>query len=52
MVSKLDRDYYRARLVAERVAADRATSERARVAHVQLAEWYEHILSGRREAND
>ena len=45
MSNKLDRDYYRARLAAERVAAEQATSEVARVAHAELAEQYEQLLS-------
>lgn len=45
MSNKLDRDYYRARLAAERVAAEQATSEVARVAHSELAEQYEQLLS-------
>jgi hypothetical protein len=46
-VSKIDRDYYLARIGAERQAAQRATNEAARSAHLQLAEEYEQRLTGR-----
>ena len=42
-----DSDYYLARVSAERDAAERATSEEARRAHLQLAEQYRQVLAGR-----
>jgi hypothetical protein len=49
-----DRDYYLARIAAERQAAESATNEAAREAHLQLAERYEQRVSnrGRRAANE
>jgi|tagenome__1003787_1003787.scaffolds.fasta_scaffold10823001_1 hypothetical protein len=41
-----DRDYYQARISAERAAAERATSEHARRAHLRLADEYEQLLNG------
>jgi hypothetical protein len=46
-VSKRDRDYYLARISAEREAAERATSEAARAAHLELAEQYQERLEAR-----
>ena len=55
-VSKKDRDYYLARISAEREAAERATSEAARAAHLQLAAQYEERLNrhnlGKPEGDD
>lgn len=45
-MSKRDRDYYLARITAEREAANRATTEAARRAHLELIEQYERRLSG------
>lgn len=46
-MSKRDREYYLARISAEREAAERATNEAARAAHLQLAEQYQEWLEGR-----
>jgi DNA-directed RNA polymerase specialized sigma subunit len=46
-MSKDDSDYYLARVSAEREAAERATSEEVRRAHLQLAERYRQVLAGR-----
>jgi hypothetical protein len=42
-----DREYYLARITAERDAAERATNEAARKVHLQLIEQYERRLSSR-----
>ncbi len=44
-MSKRDREYYLARITAEREAAERATNEAARRVHLQLIEQYESRLS-------
>ena len=44
-MTKLDRDYYLARLDAERAAAAAATSDEARAAHLELAEHYSGLLA-------
>ena len=44
-----DREYYLARISAEREAAEKATSEDARRVHLRLADEYQEILDGRRE---
>jgi hypothetical protein len=46
MTSDLDRDYYLARINAEREAAERATNDSARAAHLQLANHYQQLLAG------
>ena len=46
-MSRNDSDYYLARVSTERDAAERATSEEARRAHLQLAEQYRQVLAGR-----
>lgn len=46
-MSKSDRDYYLARITAEREAAEAATNDAARRAHLQLVEKYEQRLSDR-----
>jgi len=46
-MSNRDRDYYLARITAERDAAERATNESARKVHLQLIEQYERRLSSR-----
>lgn len=53
-MSEIDRDYYLARLRAEREAAATATSEVARAAHSALADEYANLLEGGRPeiAND
>jgi hypothetical protein len=48
-MSRRDQEYYLARIAAERSAAERATSEAARAAHLQLAEQYQEMVEGRRE---
>jgi hypothetical protein len=45
-MSKRDREYYLARITAEREAAERATNEAARKAHLQLIEQYERRVTG------
>ena len=46
-MSDKDRNYYRARLSAEREAAERATDEHVRRVHLKLAEQYlERLGSG------
>jgi len=49
MTKGSDREYYLARISAEREAAERATSEDVRRVHLKLAEEYQEILDGRRE---
>lgn len=46
-MSKRDQEYYLARIAAEREAAERATSDAARRAHLQLADRYEQRMNGR-----
>jgi hypothetical protein len=45
-MSQRDREYYLARIAAEREAAERATSEEARSIHLQLIEEYRELLEG------
>ncbi|HEX3422436.1 MAG TPA: hypothetical protein VHS33_03415 [Sphingomicrobium sp.] len=45
-MSKSDREYYLARINAEREAAGRATDEAVRRVHLQLIERYGRRLSG------
>jgi hypothetical protein len=45
-MSKRDREYYLARIAAEREAAECAASDAARSAHLQLAERYEQWMAG------
>ena len=45
-MSKPDRDYYLARIAAERAAAERATNEDARQVHLQLIDEYQELLDG------
>ena len=47
MTKSSDRDYYLARISAEREAAERATSEDARRVHLRLADEYEQRLNER-----
>jgi len=49
MMKGTDREYYLARISAEREAAEKATSEDARRVHLRLADEYQEILDGRRE---
>lgn len=53
-MSEIDKEYYRARLLAEREAAATATSDVARAAHQALADEYANLLEvdGHRVAND
>lgn len=46
-MSKRDKEYFLARIAAEREAAERATSEEARRVHLDLAELYEEQMAGR-----
>ena len=46
-MSKRDQEYYLARIAAEREAAERATSDEARRAHLKLAEQYQDMVEGR-----
>ncbi len=46
-MSKRDREYYLARITAEREAAERATNEAARRIHLQLIERYESRIANR-----
>jgi hypothetical protein len=45
----VDREYYLARINVEREAAERATTDKARTAHLELADQYDRLLAGRRE---
>ena len=45
MRNKCDRDYYAERLQAERMAAEAATCDEAREAHLALAETYAQLLA-------
>ncbi len=47
-MSKREREYYRARIAAERAAAERATSDEARRIHLRLADQYQDLVDGRR----
>lgn len=49
MMKGSDREYYLARISAEREAAALATSDDVRRVHLKLAEEYQEILDGRRE---
>jgi hypothetical protein len=53
-MSEIDKEYFRARLNAERTAAAAATCEEARAAHQALADEYANLLDGdgHRIAND
>jgi len=44
-MSKRDREYYLARITAEREAAERATNEAAHRVHLQLIEQYARRIS-------
>lgn len=44
-MTKLDREYYLARLDAERAAAAAAMSDEARAAHLELADHYTSLLA-------
>jgi hypothetical protein len=46
MTRNSDREYYLARISAERAAAERAKSEAARAAHLSLAEQYQQLIAG------
>ena len=46
-MSQRDREYYLARIAAEREAAERAISDEARSVHLALAEHYQELLDGR-----
>ena len=46
MTKGSDRDYYLARISAEREAADRASNEQVRRVHLRLADEYEQRLNG------
>ena len=48
IVSRQDRDYYLARIAAEREAAERATNDHVRRVHLELADQYQEMLDGRR----
>ena len=43
---KSDRDYYLARIAAERAMAEAATSDWVRAVHLELAENYERLIAG------
>ena len=45
-----EHEYYLARIAAEREAAERAGTEEARRAHLELVEQYQRILDGRQES--
>ena len=48
-MAQRDREYYLARIAAEREAAERAINEEARSVHLRLAEEYQEMLdSGHR----
>ena len=49
MTSQSMREYYLARIAAERAAAEQATTDRARALHLQLAEQYQRIVDGKQE---
>ena len=51
MIKSSDRDYYLARLSAERAAAERASSDEARRVHLRLADHYEQLAGDRRGAS-
>ena len=44
MIKSSDREYYLARLTAERAAAERASTDAARRAHLRLADQYEQLV--------
>jgi hypothetical protein len=45
MTRKSDRDYYLARIAAERAAAEAATSDWVRAVHLELADKYQERLA-------
>ena len=45
MTKKSDRDYYLARIAAERAAAEAAASDWVRTVHLELAEKYQERLA-------
>ena len=45
-MNQAERDYYLARIAAERAAAEQAANEEARTIHLSLAEGYQRILEG------
>ena len=46
MTKKSDRDYYLARIAAERRAAEAAQSDWVRAVHLELADNYERLIAG------
>jgi hypothetical protein len=51
MTRKSDRDYYLARIAAERAAAEAATSDWVRAVHLSLLERYEAHLASENAAS-
>ena len=47
-MNQAERDYYLARIAAERTAAEQAANEQARTIHLTLAEQYQKIVDGER----
>lgn len=45
-MNQTERDYYLARIAAERAAAEQAANDEARTIHLSLAEEYERIIKG------
>lgn len=45
-MNQAERDYYLARIAAERAAAEQAENDRARTIHLDLAEQYQRIVDG------
>ncbi|HEX8841407.1 MAG TPA: hypothetical protein VF757_03820 [Sphingomicrobium sp.] len=46
-MTQAEREYYLARIAAERAAAEQASNDRARTIHLDLAEQYQRIVDGR-----
>jgi hypothetical protein len=45
-MNQAEREYYLARIAAERAAAEQAKNEQARTIHLALAEEYQRIVEG------
>jgi hypothetical protein len=45
-MEQAERDYYLARIAAERAAAEQAANDEARTIHLNLAEEYQRIIEG------
>jgi hypothetical protein len=46
-MTQAEREYYLARIAAERCAAEKAGNDQARTIHLDLAEQYQRIVDGK-----